>query len=139
MIDLDAIRARARAASWWAPTDLDVFDSYGTYPFTEEVMDVLGVRDAVFIAHARTDVPALLAEVGRLRAALSQTAHVIAFDEHGWSIEHLVECRPHMTRCGYHRAAQETATAWGGQPYPTGRYACSLAPDGVLVVGERLP
>ncbi|MEV5093274.1 hypothetical protein AB0N18_36190, partial [Streptomyces griseoincarnatus] len=34
--------------------------------------------DAAFIAHARTDVPALLAEVERLRAALSSAADAIA-------------------------------------------------------------
>lgn len=93
--------------------------------------------DAVFIAAARDAVPALVAEVRRLRAALGQTDHVIAFDEHGWSIEHLVGCRPMMSRCEFHRAAQAAAEGWDGLPYPTGRYAVALE-DGVLVVGEAL-
>lgn len=38
----------------------------------------LGVTTNVFIAHARADVPALLAEVERLRAALSSATDVIA-------------------------------------------------------------
>jgi len=94
--------------------------------------------DAEFIAHARTDVPALVAEVERLWEALNQSAHVIAFDDDGWSIEHLVECRPHMTRCAYHRAAVEAAKGWDEPPRSPGRYAVNLTPDGALVIGERI-
>ena len=74
-LDLDAVRRRAKAATHWTPADLGVFGGYGVYPFTEEVMDVLHSEDADFIAHARSDVPALLnaleaayAEVVRLRS-----------------------------------------------------------------------
>lgn len=84
-IDLDAIRARAEAATpgpWtmrdgWGPT------TDGLMHFTriangdhDSVLsadgpDIAGSRaNAEFIAHARHDIPALLAEVDRLRSQL---------------------------------------------------------------------
>ena len=78
-LDLDAIEARANAATAgpWHP--------HTTYPHTVWQGDMYGedpgmisttlaqeiVADAKFIAAARTDVPALVAEVRRLRAVLA--------------------------------------------------------------------
>lgn len=42
-----------------------------------------------------------------LRKALHQEGHTIVFSVHGWSIQHPVECRPDMTTCEIHVAAQE--------------------------------
>ena len=42
-----------------------------------------------------------------LKKALHQEGHMIVFSVHGWSIQHLVECRPDMTTCEIHKAAQE--------------------------------
>jgi hypothetical protein len=75
-LDLDAIRARVDNATegpWVAHSgyvetvpefDLHRFDIMG-----ETISQSAESRDAEFIAHARTDVPALLAEVERLRNA----------------------------------------------------------------------
>jgi hypothetical protein len=54
MIDLDAIEARANAAT--------------PGPWKEGSNDVYSVRNAAFIAAARTDVPALIARVRELEA-----------------------------------------------------------------------
>ncbi len=70
-LDLDAIEARAAAATpgpWGANTPPGVVAANG-----RNVLGVFGgsaqdERDAEFTAHAREDVPALLAEVRRLRA-----------------------------------------------------------------------
>lgn len=62
-LDLDAIRARAEAATegpWFAWDRAVGWNIVITRP-----------EDAAFIAAARTDVPALLAEVERLREALA--------------------------------------------------------------------
>jgi len=86
--ELAAIKARAEAATpgpWqWTATkgeddhlvSLAVHDRYG------QSLEVLGTSEwlrieppnATFIAHARTDVPAILAEVKRLRAVLLDIA-----------------------------------------------------------------
>jgi hypothetical protein len=86
-LDLDPIKAREAAATpgpWaianvapaWAsgrdewnvvPGVIDQCTSAGCGPIVEPA-------DADFIAHARTDVPALLAEVERLRAELAARA-----------------------------------------------------------------
>ncbi len=73
--ELDAIEARANAATpgpWlpsldtWPPRRLD-----GS-PRLSEITHSLGMfpGDMAFIAAARTDVPALIAEIRRLRALL---------------------------------------------------------------------
>lgn len=85
-LDLDAIRARAAAATpgpWWAATDEVGFclnDQPHAFVYTpsgdsHDVIALTGMigehhashPDAEFIAAARADVPALLAEVDRLR------------------------------------------------------------------------
>jgi hypothetical protein len=72
-VDLAAIKARADAATEgpWAPDRNGVHNQRGecvalTYHANKHA-------DAEFIAHARADVPALFAEVERLREVLSWT------------------------------------------------------------------
>ncbi len=81
---LDQIRAREAAAfpgPWYTDslTEADGSTSYGVAakddllddPFVVALQD-LNPADAEFIAHARQDVPALLAEVERLRARVAE-------------------------------------------------------------------
>ena len=77
--ELDTIRRRVAAATrgpWsrWAGWDRQ--DNCVKSDSREDMHTVADVipeaDDAAFIAHARTDIPALLAEVDRLRAALDQ-------------------------------------------------------------------
>lgn len=87
-LDHDAIRARADAATegpWYRDSTTDANGSNYTENVTRNSWDVAmcpggdallearraqAAKDADFIAHARTDVPALLDENARLRAAL---------------------------------------------------------------------
>lgn len=71
-LDVEAIKAREAAATkgpWWqgphyrCDVDSPVGNVRSFAVFTEQAE-----RDAEFIAHARTDIPALLAEINRLRA-----------------------------------------------------------------------
>lgn len=86
-LDLDAIKARADAASkgpWISATDTGRKNGVSLIGATADrgtgkaiaVLAAPDVRqravDADFVAHARDDVPALVAEVGRLRAALKR-------------------------------------------------------------------
>lgn len=90
--ELQAIRERAEAAypgpwllesNWGVPSDDaceirsldDEFRIYGEGGHTHE--------DAVFIANARTDIPALLDEIAQLRAALAVYA-----DKKNWDVIH---------------------------------------------------
>lgn len=86
-LDLDAIRARVDATTagpWEARMD-EV--RAAEIPATSKkcrresfwLADTLGDEDATFIAHARTDIPALLAEVERLRAGI---ADIIPLTDH---------------------------------------------------------
>lgn len=75
MIDLDAIEARANAATggkWEAMPwqgDAGVCQLVnGRYIVDVVTRGYTRVADAEFIAHARTDVPDLIAEVRRLKA-----------------------------------------------------------------------
>jgi hypothetical protein len=80
-MNLDEIRARAEAATegpWYHGGDTRVsqqmFEPHElivspTYPIIEFQSGEQGVADAEFAAHAREDIPALLAEVERLRSA----------------------------------------------------------------------
>lgn len=148
--ELGAIKARADAATP-GPWETLVAGTgiRGGVPYAwlgpvkgDRVMPVLErqnagtVADAEFAAHARTDVPALVAEVERLWEALGQTEHVISFTEDGWAIEHLVACRPDMTSCGLHQAAMVAREDWDGPPRPPGRYVVTLDVEGSLLIGE---
>ncbi len=84
-LDLDAIRARADAAT---PGPWHVEKLPYRYPQRVTTNAALIVAEtyidpahepaeAIFIAHARTDVPALLAEVERLRAAGDRMAALL--------------------------------------------------------------
>lgn len=91
-MNLEAIEARAKAASkgpWW-------FDGKGhvtVYAATRSqnllnkpVADVLPQgrdENAIFIAHAREDVPALVAEVKRLRILCAQYEHHMNLETKG--------------------------------------------------------
>jgi hypothetical protein len=83
-LDLDAIEARANAATegpWVAHPDGLVWTER---PIPgDPVSGSTEVEDAEFIAAARADVPALVAEVRRLRAELEQ-ARQIAADNRAW-------------------------------------------------------
>lgn len=87
--DLDAIEAREKAASpgpwlvsgWQDPDEFWFGDGY--YEGGPAVLGSNGEADAEFIGHARADVPALVAEVRRLRekvAALEESAFQSTMD-----------------------------------------------------------
>jgi hypothetical protein len=90
-LDLDAIRARVDNATegpWVAHSgyvetvpefDLHRFDIMG-----ETISQSAESRDAEFIAHARTDVPALLAEVERLREWEAEVEGLESRNEEAW-------------------------------------------------------
>lgn len=52
----------------------------------------------------------LIKRVADLESALHQDEHYCTFDDNGWSIEHLVECRPYMTKCEFHLRMDKTAS-----------------------------
>ena len=76
---LDAIRERVGSAtegpwshwSGWDQWDYSIM-SCGADDVPTVASVIPELDDSIFIAHAREDVPALLAEVERLRAALDQ-------------------------------------------------------------------
>jgi hypothetical protein len=70
-IDLAEVKARADAASpgpWYPETDPDASPGVWTDRGAELGFDTNRAEDAEFIAHARTDVPALLARIAELEA-----------------------------------------------------------------------
>ena len=71
--ELDAIEARCNKATpqdWYAVTDIGG-ESWVAFGASEDIVaDNCALDDAVFIAAARADVPALIAEVRRLREEL---------------------------------------------------------------------
>lgn len=80
-LDLDAIAARADTATPgpWTWLEGEIRGGYDTGIQRPWVADSDDDSDGEFIAHARTDVPALLAEVRRLRAA-NAALHQITVD-----------------------------------------------------------
>lgn len=74
-------------------------------------------------------------ELFDLRKALNQDEHYCVFDDNGWSIEHLVSCRPNMTECEFHKIMHETDYL---HKHARGRFVMKLtATDFELVeVGE---
>ncbi len=82
-LDLDAIEARANAAAPGPPWGWAVSDDRRWVDVTARGHDrvIATTYDddlAAFIAHARTDVPALVAEVRRLRESLDEGFAAIA-------------------------------------------------------------
>jgi len=95
-LDLDAIRARAEAATpgpWTADTnepfgpELQGIFAPGSrryivkadidYAEDEDIPDAVVTADAEFIAHARADIPELLAEVERLESEIATQARLL--------------------------------------------------------------
>ena len=82
MLDLEPIKARMREATmgpWSAPgmtTQSDIGREYLILDYQRNGAGLIGqapeLADAAFIAEARADVPALVAEVARLRAAITK-------------------------------------------------------------------
>lgn len=80
-LDLDAIEERAASATEAPWQTYDAYNSLGVEDVESERMLFIENRgvttayhapDAVFIAHAREDVPLLIAEVRRLRATIDR-------------------------------------------------------------------
>ena len=84
-LDLDPIEAREKAATkgpWTVSQDYDdVLDSQGAH-LASYWNPSSRIRNGEFIAHARTDVPAMAAEIRRLRTELA-TARAAAITDVG--------------------------------------------------------
>lgn len=85
--DLATIEARAERATagpWEASANYLIGGWWVQDPVAKdregEVLDGGSEADCVFVAHARSDVPALVAEVRRLRAALTRSEQAHAAD-----------------------------------------------------------
>jgi hypothetical protein len=68
--ELKEIEARANAATkgpWVNEKDANGFEIWVAHPNDGLVADALTLPDTEFIAHARQDIPKLIAEVRRLR------------------------------------------------------------------------
>lgn len=95
MFDLDAIEARANAATpgpWRAD---ESFSIDGTAVFVCRTVPGVadywqGDRDSEFIAHAREDIPAMAAEIRRLRADVAQLA-AVALDAERERLDRIAE------------------------------------------------
>lgn len=132
MLDLDAIRARTAAASPgpWQP-DVKLVrrggrggvhsveqlwvDSPGRCVCNVGLAEYAAVEhDAVFIAHAREDVPALIAEVERLREREKNLtgAYETAWAHHEERVRQLNEAQAEVELL---RAAMERIVAWYGE------------------------
>jgi len=68
-------------------------------------------------------------KINKLEKALYQTDHFVFFTEDGWSISHLVSCRPDMTGCSIHRAMMQQE--WENV-YREGKYKVWLNDKGFL-------
>jgi hypothetical protein len=106
-LDLDAIEARAAAATdgpWEVhPDDADLVWLPGRGYFLCEMLTAAETNGS-FIAHARTDVPALVAEVRRLRAIEQSRADAMTFAD---EVDPLIE---ESLRDPEFRAAYENET-----------------------------
>ena len=83
--------------------------------------------DPVLVSHAFLNE--MSKEVANLEEALHQDGHIIIFSDDGWSIQHLVECRPDMTKCEIHKRAQIELV--GTDAGLRGKFKVSIL-DGVL-------
>jgi len=80
--ELNEIEARANAATDGPWMSVDSF--IGVEDAEDQAIGETGRdKDAVFIAHARTDVPALIAEVRRLQGELETAQYCAMADETG--------------------------------------------------------
>jgi hypothetical protein len=144
-IDIAAIKARADRArpGPWFRKDEHVIADDDHARLISTVCDWDDVpqqyRDAEFIAHAREDVPALIAEVERLRAAVDATAA----DTQRYVADHLADARVEVERLSAQRQtvldlcdrAERIAQRWAedGSGRKVG-WAWTLDPDGVRAV-----
>lgn len=97
-LDLDAIKARAGAATEgpWLNYGGENYAIISA-PEIDELAHVGSTNnDAEFIAHARTDVPALLAEVERLRQVVA-LVHGVVYDMSYY------DAKPHKALYALHR------------------------------------
>ena len=103
----------------------------------EEVTWCQDQINATDVEYVRADLLKELQEENeKLKDALHQDSHYIVFSESGWSVEHLVSCRPDMTTCEFHKAAQRT---YGSGVVITkagvlGRYKCTINERGGLLL-----
>jgi hypothetical protein len=95
--ELEAIRKRAEAATpgpWgYADRDNVVFTANADYKYAVEIAEEVGHKfDGEFIAHAREDVPKLLAEIARLNSQLSELIGAIyEYEPEGTALWDLAE------------------------------------------------
>lgn len=86
--EIEAIRKRAEMATegpW--EVGYDEFDSDSSVYVGEEEITPIHRYDAEFIAHARTDIPKLLAEVDRLRGLIRESVDLInVYSNEEWAI-----------------------------------------------------
>ncbi len=80
MIDLKAIEKRARVA-----TPIDKWRSADDLFYMDSECDGLGMIDCEFIAHAREDIPALIARVKELESTI---------DDLNYELECALSCEP---------------------------------------------
>ncbi len=130
-LDLDAIRARADAATP-GPWDCErpnqayrIYELSSQSPqgLNETLAEISGFNasaDAEFITHARTDIPALLAEVDQLRKIVSDVLHVLSWEPDpcpvhpddvtvcGWKVD-IGQIRGILTAAGYDLTPQSEA------------------------------
>ncbi|WP_036391697.1 DUF6085 family protein [Micromonospora chokoriensis] len=148
-LDLDAIEARVLAATpgpWRASIGTirgvdgvheqvvtDSSDGFDVVAMTGRMDEhPRSTLDAEFIARSRDDVPAMVAEIKRLRAALAEDEphHIIEFLPDGWvTLQHPLACRPTLAACPVNELVMEL----DGSPVPPGRYECE-----VNDLGDRL-
>jgi hypothetical protein len=85
-----------------------------------------------FIAHARADIEALLAELEKYKG---DNRHKIELREDGFTIMHPLACRPNLFDCDYNFAARDTLS--GGE-VPNGVYYCSVNDEYLLEIEESI-
>lgn len=129
-LDLDAIERRANAATpgtWLYADTIDMVSSIQADAIC--VCEFYGLqdridRDAPFIAHARTDVPALVAEVRRLRAERNELHTALRAMAQSWlSLAKSYEDNPHVSRYAdkaemLQQCARELAGMWEAVEHP---------------------
>ena len=122
-VDLDAIRQRY---DWFAANRVQLEESPGS---------VSAYGAAASSMNCAQDVPALLAEVDRLRAVLAEDdpRHVVEFRATGWTVSHPLSCKSQdLFSCPVNRAAERDLVE---APGALGRFYCDVR-DGQFVVTD---
>ncbi|MGN7133404.1 hypothetical protein ACTHQY_09035 [Rhodococcoides corynebacterioides] len=137
-LDLDAIEARADAATV-GPWTLIGGGEYVTGAGLLVAPDDGGVSsdDAEFIAHARTDVPVLVAEVRRLRPrVISGDVGVVTAALDGLPVGSIITCDDVLLLLTYQKTAHGLWYATGtSRPFPSTHIARHQVPITVLREG----